>query len=470
MRNKLSILSKHLAILSLLMIATIVGTTFMTSDTLAQADPNEILDPEPFVLTYVNSPEPHYVGVMEYGEATFIINGDTLTTRAYRQEGGTYAIPGPTMNMVPGNKYVLRFRNLLPYEAPSPVHNDLKDPNITNLHTHGLHISGESPGDDVTRMFEGGFGGDYVYDIPADHMGGTFWYHARHHGSTFSQVSTGGFDFIMIDDRGDGIPANVAAMEVSSPAIHLSWTDNSNDETSFNIEHNGIGFYPIASVGANVVSYTDTGLSPNTAYQYRVNAENSGGASVWSNVAEVTTLADTEPTAVDVGSVVLTTFNTGQGYNHDRRPVLLADDLGGLVEGATVIGDFTGSFNERGSGTTDASGKTVIDTFTVTVKSPETGCDRYADWWEVISTDGRLIHRRVLLHSHVGEQPFVRSGGPVPISVNERVIVRAHMSSSGYSGLAFQGTVAGGFQSIVTDQDFYPALASQRPLPSGCGF
>ena len=88
MRNKLSILSKHLAILSLLMIATIVGTTFMTSDTLAQADPNEILDPEPFVLTYVNSPEPHYVGVMEYGEATFIINGDTLTTRAYRQEGG----------------------------------------------------------------------------------------------------------------------------------------------------------------------------------------------------------------------------------------------------------------------------------------------------------------------------------------------------------------------------------------------
>ncbi len=136
-----------------------------------------------------------------------------MTTRAYRQQGGAYSIPGPTLNMVPGNKYVLRFRNLLPYEAPSPAHNEFKDPNITNVHTHGLHISGESPGDDVTRMFEGGFGGDYVYDIPADHMGGTFWYHAHHHGSTFLQVSTGGFGFIIIDDSQDQIPANVAAME-----------------------------------------------------------------------------------------------------------------------------------------------------------------------------------------------------------------------------------------------------------------
>ena len=115
--------------------------------------------------------------------------------------------------MVPGQKYVLRFRNLLPYEEPSSVHNDFKDPNITNVHTHGLHVSGESPGDDVTRMFEGGFGGDYVYDIPADHMGGTFWYHAHHHGSTFLQVATGGFGFIIIDDGQDQIPGNVAAME-----------------------------------------------------------------------------------------------------------------------------------------------------------------------------------------------------------------------------------------------------------------
>jgi suppressor of ftsI len=75
-----------------------------------------------------------------------------------------------------------------------------------------LHISGESPSDDVTRSFEGGHGGDFVWDIPADHMGGTYWYHAHHHGSTYLQVSGGAFGQLIIDDANDGMPANVAAM------------------------------------------------------------------------------------------------------------------------------------------------------------------------------------------------------------------------------------------------------------------
>jgi FtsP/CotA-like multicopper oxidase with cupredoxin domain len=95
--------------------------------------------------------------------------------------------------MKPGNKYVLRFHNRLPYQPASTAMNVFKDPNVSNAHTHGLHISGESPSDDVTRSFEGGFGGDFVYDIPANHMGGTYWYHAHHHGSTYLQVSGGAF-------------------------------------------------------------------------------------------------------------------------------------------------------------------------------------------------------------------------------------------------------------------------------------
>ncbi len=194
------------------LILIMAGLALLPSAGSAQAcdPPGQIVNPEPFRWTDAGG---HYVGVLEYGEASFTIDGETLTTRAYRQEGGCYSIPGPTLMMEPGNTYVLRFRNLLPFEPASSVHNDFKDPNVTNVHTHGLHISGESPGDDVTRLFEGGFGGDYVYDIPADHMGGTYWYHAHHHGSTYLQVSTGGFGFTIIDDGNDGIPANVAAME-----------------------------------------------------------------------------------------------------------------------------------------------------------------------------------------------------------------------------------------------------------------
>ena len=181
-----------------------------------------IEDPDPFIWTPVSEPEPHFVGTMEIAEADLVINGETITTRVYRQEGGCNSIPGPTVTMVPGNKYVMKFRNLLTYEPASEEHNVFRDPNVSNLHTHGLHISGESPGDDVTRSFEGQTGGDFVYDIPDNHMGGTFWYHAHHHGSTYLQVSAGAFGLIVIDDQGDKmvigdqvepIPQRVADME-----------------------------------------------------------------------------------------------------------------------------------------------------------------------------------------------------------------------------------------------------------------
>jgi FtsP/CotA-like multicopper oxidase with cupredoxin domain len=172
-----------------------------------------IEDPSAFVWTYVDTPDPHYVGTMEIDETSLVIDGETITTRVYRQEDGCDSIPGPTITMVPGNKYVLKFRNLLTYEPASEEHNVFRDPNVSNIHTHGLHISGESPGDDVTRSFEGQAGGDFVYDIPANHMGGTFWYHAHHHGSTYLQVSAGAFGLIVIDDQFDGIPTRVADME-----------------------------------------------------------------------------------------------------------------------------------------------------------------------------------------------------------------------------------------------------------------
>ena len=177
---------------------------------------NVVENPQEFQWTHhpvsANNPQAYYSGVMEVGEETFNINGETLTTRAYRQQGGNYSIPAPTIRVVPGNKYVLRLQNTLPYAPKNETDNIFKDPNVVNLHTHGLHISGESPGDDITRSFEGGFGGDFVYDIPADHMGGTFWYHAHHHGSSFLQVSGGMFGMLIVDDGNDGIPANVEAM------------------------------------------------------------------------------------------------------------------------------------------------------------------------------------------------------------------------------------------------------------------
>ena len=71
-------------------------------------------------------------------------------------------------------------------------------------------------------------------------------------------------------------PSGLVAVAGSDSGIELTWNDNSNDETGFKIERcTGGGcsnFSQIATVGANVGSYSNTGLSPSTHYRYRVRA------------------------------------------------------------------------------------------------------------------------------------------------------------------------------------------------------
>lgn len=108
--------------------------------------------------------------------------------------------------------------------------------------------------------------------------------------------------------------------------------------------------------------------------------------------------------------------------------------------------------------------------FSVTIQSPDEGCDRYANWWEVITEDGELIYRRILAHSHVDEQPFTRSGGPVAKAADQTVIVRSHMHPTGYHTQAMEGSFAEGFNTITLPSDFANELAQMPPLPSGCTF
>ncbi len=110
-------------------------------------------------------------------------------------------------------------------------------------------------------------------------------------------------------------------------------------------------------------------------------------------------------------------------------------------------------------------------TFAVTLHSPDTGCDNYADWWEVLDEQGALVFRRILNHSHPDEQPFTRSGGPVPAQPDQKLIVRGHMNTTGYGGRAMSGTVAAGFQEDASiGSDFAPGVGEQDPQPTGCAF
>lgn len=75
--------------------------------------------------------------------------------------------------------------------------------------------------------------------------------------------------------------------------------------------------------------------------------------------------------------------------------------------------------------------------FDVTVQHADTGWDHYADKWDVLDPDGKVVATRTLHHPHVGEQPFTRSlsGVKIPADIAE-VTVRAHDSVHAYGGRA----------------------------------
>ena len=122
-------------------------------------------------------------------------------------------MPPPILRFRRNETYSLILRNSLPQGPESSEHNILRDPNIINIHTHGLHISGETPSDDVQRRIGFSECGEYVYEIPAEHLGGTHFYHPHHHGSTWLHISGGAMGMIIVeDDPADMVPPNVLAM------------------------------------------------------------------------------------------------------------------------------------------------------------------------------------------------------------------------------------------------------------------
>lgn len=110
--------------------------------------------------------------------------------------------------------------------------------------------------------------------------------------------------FPVINAAGANAPdaaGGLIATAASKTQIRLNWTNNPSpafNETQFEIYRAPAAGGPYTLVGkvnADVITFTDAGLSVNTPYYYIVRAVNGNGAAPVSNEANASTLADTQP-------------------------------------------------------------------------------------------------------------------------------------------------------------------------------
>ena len=132
--------------------------------------------------------------------------------RTYTYDG---VVPGYTWEIDPGDTLQVLLVNRLPKLPLEPVP-DIDRPHhatVTNLHTHGLHVSPEGNADNIFLTLDPGDSRRYEIPVPTDHPGGIFWYHPHHHGSVTQQVRAGMAGMIIVRGAIDAVPEVAAAAE-----------------------------------------------------------------------------------------------------------------------------------------------------------------------------------------------------------------------------------------------------------------
>ena len=112
------------------------------------------------------------------------------------------------------------------------------------------------------------------------------------YGGAFMSLTAKSTSDILIVAAPPLAPSNLTATLQFGPLVNLSWTDNSNNETSFVVERSqdGGAFSQIASLPADTTAFQDTTLPvvpAGATFTYRVAAANASGLSPYSNTASV---------------------------------------------------------------------------------------------------------------------------------------------------------------------------------------
>ena len=102
------------------------------------------------------------------------------------------SVPGPRLEIRPGDHVRIRFTNRLP--------------ELTNLHFHGLHVPPSGNADNVFLEIPPMEGQIYEFTLPQHHRSGTYWYHPHVHHSIARQVWAGLVGVLVVRGELDEIP------------------------------------------------------------------------------------------------------------------------------------------------------------------------------------------------------------------------------------------------------------------------
>lgn len=170
-------------------------------------------------------------------------------------------------------------------------------------------------------------------------------------------------------------PSSLRSSNLGTDSVTLLWDDNSSTETGFELQRqpSGGAWITIASLAANTTSYADTGLSGNSAYNYRVRSVRYGVGSVRVGPLAITTL---NPGAVGSVTGTVRSWATGlvisgatvaigtrsvtTGANGSFTLTSVPDGVQTLTVTASGYNKFTGSVTVVASGTVSVGDVNMI--------------------------------------------------------------------------------------------------------------
>ncbi len=161
----------------------------------------EIIDP-PVGAAFQDPPEmenlsstPGVVEVnLEARMAQVNINGTVANLMTFN---GSY--PGPTIRAKKGDTVHVNYTNGLPWTSQTNLLGYQR--NITNLHTHGWHVSPEEPSDYVMYELLPGETYRHTYDLSLQEGGTLNFYHPHKHGVSAEQYWAGLVGALVVEDE-----------------------------------------------------------------------------------------------------------------------------------------------------------------------------------------------------------------------------------------------------------------------------